>query len=79
MPSWQAADASDMGERLAKDVEALFAASVEQRPEWRRIRERGNTSPQAAVPVLVEMLTAMKTALLFIAREVDDAPRGEEP
>ncbi len=67
-----------MGERLAKDVEALFTARVEQRPAWRRMMQKGSISPQEAVPLLVELFGALKEAVVFVAREVDDPPRGDD-
>lgn len=67
-----------MGERLAKDVEALFTARVEQRPAWRRMMQKRSISPQEAVPLLVELFGALKEAVVYVAREVDDPPRGDD-
>jgi len=68
-----------MGERLAKDVEALFAASVEQRPEWRRMRAMENIDPEDVPRVLVGLFGALMEAIIFLAREVDDFPRRDDP
>ncbi len=63
-----------MGERLAKDVEALFKAKVEQRPEWHRMMQKRGLSAKEAPAMLAVLFGALKEAVVYVAREVDDPP-----
>jgi hypothetical protein len=71
-------EASEMGERLAKDVEALFKAKVEQRPEWHRMMQKRGLSAKEAPAMLAVLFGALKEAVVYVAREVDDPPRGDD-
>jgi hypothetical protein len=67
-----------MGERLEKDVDAILKATTEQQPKWHRATETGGISPHDALPLLIALFGAMRDAVLFLAREIEDPPRSND-
>jgi hypothetical protein len=68
-----------MGERLAKEADALYKAKIEQSPLWHKaMRERGLTSSEA-LELTIEMTSVLREVVLHIAREVEDPPRRDQP
>jgi hypothetical protein len=68
-----------MGERLAKEVDAILKAKIEQSPLWRRAIREGGARPEDAPELLFTMANTLREVVLFVAREVDDLPRADKP
>lgn len=66
-----------MGDRLAKEVEAIYKARPERSDEWQVAMKEGLTIGNAPA-FLVEVTAALQEALVYLAREVDDPPRLNE-
>jgi hypothetical protein len=67
-----------MGERLAKEVDAIFKAKIEQRPPWQKMTQEGGASAADAPELLLATIGALREVVLYIAREVDDPPRRDD-
>jgi hypothetical protein len=68
-----------MGERLAKEVEAILRAKVEQSPIWKKGPQQGGFTPKDATMVLGDMYEALREVVVYLASEVDDPPRTDKP
>ena len=69
-----------MGERLAKEVQAIFRAKFEQLPSWHEGgQQAGSFSDHEVIGLLAETIGALQETVLYIAREIDDPPRLNEP
>jgi hypothetical protein len=68
-----------MGERLAKEVDAILKAKIEQSPLWGRAMREGGVRPEDAPRLLFAMANTLREVIIYVAREVDDLPRANEP
>jgi hypothetical protein len=68
-----------VGDRLAKDLDALYRAKAEQMQTWREGLDRGEIGIEDAVPVLFELCGVLKDLIVRLASEIDDPPRRNEP
>lgn len=61
-----------MGERLAREADAIYKAKVEQGEAWHAAFRQGGVTTEEVVPMLAEAIGALREMILFLAREVDD-------
>ncbi|HXN36415.1 MAG TPA: hypothetical protein VN892_00090 [Solirubrobacteraceae bacterium] len=67
-----------MGERLAKEADALLKAKIEQNPLWHKAMQEGSTTPAETTKLMLALFRALQEVVLHIAREVEDLPRGDD-
>lgn len=67
-----------MGERLAKEADALFKAKVEQVPLWHKAQQEGGVTNADAPELLLAMTGVIREVVLWIAGQVDDPPRRHQ-
>ncbi len=68
-----------MGERLAKEVEAVFRARFEQLESWNAVLRTGTLTLGELTPFMVDMTTLLRDMIIYLARQVDDPPGPNEP
>ena len=67
-----------MGEQLAREADALLKAKIEQIPLWHKAMQEGSTTPGETSHLLLSLFGALREVVLYVAREVDDLPRGDD-
>lgn len=68
-----------MGERLAREAESLFKAKVEQVPLWQKAMQQGGTTLAETPELLLALFGVMREVVLYVASEVDDPSRSDNP
>jgi hypothetical protein len=61
-----------MGERLAKEVDAIYKARMEQGPAWHEGFARGDFTAEEAIPLVFEAIGALHATLVHLAGQIDD-------
>jgi len=67
-----------MGQRLAKDVQAIFEAKVDQDPMWHRAIAEGGLNTPEVIEFLLGLSGALREAIVYLAGELPDPSRAKE-